>query len=341
MKRSKQLAILIGIAAAFLLFDLVIWQLITRRYIDLRSEEMKGRSIEVSAYLPFAEDSRIFHSGTDFRLTDALSGDAADTGAAGMDAADQRLPRIDGAAALLPVFASIVDAIYPEESVTFDGTDFDAGSALQYSNTRGAYQAVVDGSVDVIFCAKPSAGQLQYAADQGVSLELVPIGCEAFVFVVNKDNPVENLTAEQIRGIYSGKYRRWSEVGGDDSYIDAVQRNTGSGSQTTMLSFMNGEKMVRSPIGALVGRSIGYSFRYYTDGINGNEKVKMLAIDGIYPDVEHISNGEYPLASNFYAVYDSSNENPYIQPLLEFILSEDGQEIIRESGYVPLRQTDD
>ena len=119
--------------------------------------------------------------------------------------------------------------------------------------------------------------------------------------------------------------------------MDAVQRNTGSGSQTAMLSFMNGQEMKKSVLGALTGRAIGFSFRYYVEGLSVNPDVKMLSLNGVYPSEENIANGTYPIASNFYAVYDASNENENIALLLDFILSEEGQRIVKESGYTPMQ----
>ena len=317
MKMGKQLCIIICMILAIVLFDISVFNIVTKRYIDNRGSEMKSRSIEVSEYLPFTEDSGICHIDTDVKL----SGD---------------LPVLDGAAALYPVFSAFVDATYPEDSVSFDGTDFTADSALQFHNTRGAYQAVVDGSADIIFCAQPSEEQLAYASEHGVELTLVPIGYEAFVFIVGKDNPVNDLTIEQVQGLYTGKYTNWSQVGGDDRLVDAVQRNVGSGSQTAMLSFMNGQEMKHSFFGALTGRAIGFSFRYYVEGLNGNSDVKMLALNGVYPSEENIANGTYPIASNFYAVYNNANSNPNIPILIDFILSEEGQAIVKQSGYTPL-----
>lgn len=318
MKLKNQIFVILGLILAFVLFDLSIFNVVTKRYIDPRGDEMKSRSIEVSEYLPFTEDSGIVHVDSSVKL----SGD---------------LPVIDGAAALYPMFSAFVDATYPKESVSFDGTDFTEDSALQFHNTRGAYQAVVDGDADIIFCAKPSEEQLAYAEEKGVELKMVPIGYEAFVFIVGKDNPVDDLTIEQVQGLYTGKYKNWSEVGGDNRLVDAVQRNTGSGSQTAMLSFMNGQEMKKSVMGALIGRAIGFSFRYYVEGLSVNPDVKMLSLNGVYPSEENIANGTYPIASNFYAVYDASNENENISLLLDFILSEEGQRIVKESGYTPMQ----
>lgn len=316
MKLHKQIGLIALLIGAFAGFDLAVYNAITKRYIDNTSEAMQAKSIELDKYLPFASDTEIVR--IDSTLT--LSGD---------------LPVVDGAAALYPVFSAFVDATYPENSVEFDGENFTADSALQYTNTRGAYKAVVDGDADIVFCAKPSEEQLAYAEQNGVELELVPIGCEAFVFIVNEDNPVDDLTIDQVKGLYSGEFTSWSQVGGDNYFVDALQRNEGSGSQTAMLSFMGGQEMKRNPLG-FMGRAIGFSFRYYVSGIVENGEVKMLSLNGVYPSKENISNGTYPIVSNFYAVYRKDNDNENVDILLDWILSPQGQQIVEESGYVPL-----
>ncbi len=317
MKIAKQISTLLLIAALFAAFDITVYNVFTRRYTNHTSEGMQAKSVELDKYLPFEDDSEVVK----IEASLALDGD---------------LPVLDGAAALYPVFSAFVNAVYPENSVSFDGESFTHESALQFSNTRGAYKSVADGTVDIIFCAKPSAEQLAYAEENGVELELIPIGCEAFVFLVNKNNPVDGLTSEQVRKIYSGEITRWSEVGGNSSLIDALQRNEGSGSQTGMLSFMGDTEMKRNPMG-FMGSAIGYSYRYYVEGIVENGGVKMLSLDGVYPDKENVANGSYPIIGNLYAVYDKSNPNPNIPVLIDWILSEEGQRIVEESGYSPLK----
>lgn len=317
MKPIKQIGALVLIAVLFTAFDLAIYNVFTKRYINHTSEGMQAKSVELDKYLPFEEDSEVVKINSSLTL-------------------EGNLPVLDGAAALYPVFSAFVNAVYPENSVSFNGESFTPESALQFSNTRGAYKAVADGTADIIFCAKPSAEQLAYAEEKGAELELVPIGCEAFVFLVNKNNPVDGLTSEQVRKIYSGEITRWSEVGGDSALIDALQRNEGSGSQTSMLSFMGDTEMKRNPMG-FMGSAIGYSYRYYVEGIVENGGVKMLALDGVYPDRQNVANGSYPIIGNLYAVYDKSNPNPNIPVLIDWILSEEGQRIVEESGYSPLK----
>ena len=319
MKLLKQIGEILSLILCFVAFDVTVYKAVTKRYINHTSEGMQAKSVELEKYLPFGENSEIVRINSDLKLSGEL-------------------PVIDGAAALYPVFSGFVNAVYPAESVHFDGENFTAESALQYTNTRGAYKSVVDGTADIIFCAKPSAEQLAYAEENQVELEFIPIGSEAFVFLVNADNPVDDLTLEQVMGIYAGEYTKWSEVGGDDTFIEPLQRNEGSGSQTAMLSLMNGKEMKKHPLG-FIGRSIGFSFRYYVEGIVGNGGVKMLSLNGAYPDRENIQNGSYPIVSNFYAVYDKNNPNPNIQVFLDWILSDEGQEIVEKSGYVAVKSS--
>jgi phosphate transport system substrate-binding protein len=207
---------------------------------------------------------------------------------------------------------------------------------MQYKNTVRGYKAIVDGDTDILFCAAPSAEQKQYAEEQGVELVYVPVGLEAFVFFVNENNPIDSLTVEEIRSIYAGEVRNWSEVGGANRVINPVTRLAGSGSQSAMDSFMGDRKIApKSPL-AIFGASIGFSFRYYMDGIVGNESVKMIALNGVYPSAENIQNGAYPIIAKFYAIYRADNKNPNIPVLIDWILSNEGQSLIEQSGYIAI-----
>lgn len=316
-KLHKQILIIIALISVFVLFDLSVYNLFTKKVSSNYSEGMQAKSIELDKYLPFDENSKAIMIDSETKL----SGD---------------LPVIDGAAALYPLCSSFVHALYPEESVIFDGENFSEDSKLQMNNTRDAYKKVVDGDVDVIICATPSKEQLDYAKKNGVTLKLEPIGKEAFVFLVNKDNPVSDLTEDKIRGIYSGKYTNWKQLGGNNKLISALQRNEGSGSQTAMINFM-GETEIKKDYDTFLGSAIGFSFRFYVEGIVEDGGVKMLSVNGIYPDKENIKNNSYPIVNEIYAVYREDNDNPNIPILVDWILSDEGQRIIEETGYVGIK----
>ena len=327
MKLARQILSIVLVIAVFAGFNLGMYGLLTRRLSNNFSGATQAQMIDVRSYLPHTAGAHLPEIETALRLT----GD---------------LPVLDGAAALLPVYAAVVHNLYPEGCVTYEGgafsddnfygENFAPDSAMQYKNTVRGYRAIVDGETDILFCAAPSAEQKQYAAEGGVELVYVPIGLEGFVFFVNENNPVDNLTAEEIRKIYAGEYTSWSQVGGPRRVINPVTRLAGSGSQTAFEAFMGDYPIGKKSPFAITGGSIGFSFRYYMDGIVGNDAVKMLSLNGVYPSAENIQNGTYPVVASFYAIYRADNENENIQTLIDWLLSEEGQTLIRETGYVPI-----
>ena len=325
MKLRKQLLILLAVTAVFALFNLGMYSILTSRLSNNISSAAQAQMVDVERYLPFEEDSDLPRIDSSLKLT-------------------EHLPVLDGAAALVPVYAAIIDNVYPEGCVTFEGGAFSSDnyygenfapdSAMQYKNTVRGYQAIVDGTTDILFCAAPSEDQKQYAEEKGVELVYVPVGLEGFVFFVNGQNPVNDLTTQQIRQIYAGEITNWSQVGGVNRIINPVTRLAGSGSQTAMDAFMGDYEIApKSPL-AITGGSIGFSFRYYMDGMVGNENVKMLSLNGVYPSAENIQNGSYPVIAKFYAIYRADNDNENIPVLIDWILSDEGQSIIESSGYV-------
>ena len=322
---KKQIAILLAVILAFAAFNGSLYVLLTGRLSNNFSSATQSKMVDVGAFLPHEAGSDLPDIHTSFRL----SGD---------------LPVLDGAAALVPVYAAIIHNVYPAGCVTyiggsfsddnFYGENFAPDSAMQYKNTVRGYKAIVDGDTDILFCAAPSAEQKAYAEAQGVELVYVPVGLEGFVFFVNAQNPVESLTVQQIRSIYAGEITNWAEVGGTNRIINPVTRLSGSGSQSAMDSFMAGQEFGTKSLLAVTGGSLGFSFRYYLDGMVGSDSVKMLKLNGVYPSAENIQNGSYPVIAKFYAIYRADNENENIHKLIDWLLSDEGQQIIEKTGYV-------
>lgn len=82
--------------------------------------------------------------------------------------------------------------------------------------------------------------------------------------------------------------------------------------------------------------AIGYTFKYFLEGLNQEENVKILSFDGIYPNVENIKNQSYPISTFLYCVTLKSNEKENVKKLKEFLLSSQGQYIIEKTGYCGL-----
>ena len=332
MSRRKslvwQIALLLTVIALFVSFNVGLYSVLTRRLSNNFSGATQAKMVDVKKYLPFEEGSELAEVDASLKLIDDL-------------------PVLDGAAALVPVYAAVINAVYPPSCVTYEGgvfsddnyygENFAADSKMQYKNTVRGYKAIVDGETDILFCAGPSEEQKAYAKEQGVTLCYEPVGLEAFVFFVNAKNPVDGLTAAEIRGIYGGTYTNWAQLGGADRPINPVTRLAGSGSQSAMEKFMGDTPFARKTPLALFGASIGYSFRYYMSGIVGNDEVKMLSLNGVYPDAENIRSGAYPAVTQFYAIYREDNQNPNVKLLIDWLLSDEGQTLIERSGYVRIK----
>jgi phosphate transport system substrate-binding protein len=257
------------------------------------------------------------------------------------------VPILDGATALYPVYAAFANTVYPEDE--YDPKD----SAVLCSKTIDAYNNLLDGKVDIIFCAGPSKEQLQKFLERGVKITLIPIGKEAFVFFVNKENNINNLTIDDIRNIYSGKIKNWKTFGGINKSIIVYQRPDNSGSQTALKNIMGEIPIVKqrkenvsSGMGEIINRvasyrnfsnAIGYSFLHFTKEMVKNDQIKILSINNIYPSKETIRAGRYPFCDTFYAIYVERDDiNVNIKPFITWILSKQGQEIIEKTGYVSI-----
>ena len=256
----------------------------------------------------------------------------------------ENFPRIDGSTSLIPLEAGIRAAIF--------GKSFDeAQKDVVHSTTWGSFKNLLGGDADIIFSTPISAEQQKMADEAGIKLEQVPVVKEAFVFVVNAKNPVDALSQQQIKDIYSGKITNWKQVGGSDEPIIAYQRNTDSGSQNYMIDFMGETPLMEAPTelrpGSMGGLmdviapndgslgSIGYSvYAYAADMYGTGDNIKFIKVDGAAPTKETIISGEYPLSSYNYAIFRADEpEEGAVRRLAKWMTSYDGQLAAAKAGY--------
>jgi len=223
-----------------------------------------------------------------------------------------------------------------------------------HNKTHDAYVNLISGKADLILVTSPSAEETALAASSGVELEIIPIVSEAFIFLTNIQNPVNTLTLKQIVDIYSGKITNWSTVAGHDSPIIAFQRPVNSGSQTGFLDLVMKDVTPMTPpstwifagMGELVEAvanydnapdAIGYSYYYFVTDMWGNDQVKLLKVNDIFPDKTTIANGSYPIQTAYYAVFNKNQAaNSDVRKIVAWILSKDGQQLMEDSGYVKI-----
>jgi len=180
----------------------------------------------------------------------------------------------------------------------------------------------------------------------------VVIAKDGLALIVHPENPVGNLTLQQICDIYTGKATNWSEFGGNDSRIHIISREEGSGTRAAFEDMVMGDEyiiqkaIVQNSNGAVrqlvTGdrNAIGFISVGLVDGMYGLSPVKALSIDGVSPTQENVKNGSYSLYRPFYFV--SRNEPAgSVKHLVDFVLSEEGQRILSEEGLVSLFEDSD
>ena len=262
-------------------------------------------------------------------------------------------PTVDASLATQPLATAFIKEFTGEKEISDE--------RLGYTNTHPGYVRLIDDEVDLIIVTEPSEEELALAKEKGVELEVIPVVKEGFVFYVNSENSVDNLTLEQIQKIYTGEITNWKEVGGDDAPIRAYQRPVNSGSQTGMLSLVMKDLPLMEPVTEDIvdtmyqiinlvssydnGRySIGYSYYYYATTMfqdmdasiaNG---ITLLGVDGVKPTNETIYDGSYPIQTAYYIVIRKDEpQNSKVRKLVDAMLSDKGQEIAKGAGYVPVK----
>ncbi|PIC70555.1 hypothetical protein CSV77_08725 [Sporosarcina sp. P16b] len=326
---TQQRKRLFGIIAGVVLLGAAVWPIM---HIYKESISTVDAEVEVRDYEPFTIGQESKLAVLDEVATLELKDD---------------LPRIDGATALYPLYAAFVQAVYPSKEYN----PYD--SEVMVNTTPIAYENLFSGEVDIIFAAGPSDAQMKEAEQLGLELKLTPIGREAFVFFVNQKNPIDNLELKQIQDIYAGKITNWKEVGGKNESIRAFQRPADSGSQTGLERLMGNIPIMDAPkenvpegMGGIISEvskyrnyknAMGYTFRYYSTEMVGNDEIKLLAIDGVKPTKETIRTDDYPIASEFYVI-TAGTENPNTEKFIEWMVSPQGQELVEKVGYVTVKK---
>ncbi len=266
----------------------------------------------------------------------------------GIDA--ENYPVIDGSTANHPLLARIyqeVTGLPRQEAETLVRFDLGSTGSIWERMLFDGY-----GAPDLLIVYEPPEEIKEQYAEQLKDLEIDPLGRDGLVFMVNAQNPVENLTVEQLRDIYTGKLTDWSQVGGEAGEIRPFQRNADSGSQTLFMKLlMRGTQPMEPPkelfegtMGGLIdavaefdgtGSAIGYSVYYYANLMYANPSLKLISVDGVAPENETIGNGSYPLTNDFYVVIraDTPADSP-VRALRDWLLSDEGRRILEEENYV-------
>ena len=272
----------------------------------------------------------------------------------------ENYPRIDGSTSALPIIQELYKAMHTPEVI--DGVETWKDLPMEVSKTIESYCMLIDSSVDMIIVPDPPESIKQFASENNVEFEYIPICNEALVFIVNAETGINDATTAQIKSIYiDRKIDNWSQLGDKDMQIQPLTRNNDSGSYALLEKFiLDGEKvheqieeynMVLSmltmvdEIETLVSMgeskhnylSIGFTLYYFFENnkaAKGWDNVKMLNIDGVEPNRQTIASGEYAFTTSYYAVIRKDTpEDSGVRRICDWLLTAEGQDVFARAGF--------
>lgn len=257
------------------------------------------------------------------------------------------LPRLDGSTSTVPLALAVCAEVLGESRE-------EVQDLVRFNKTTTAYFNLLEGNADLLIVGEANDEVMARKKELNFEWEKQPFATDAFVFVVNEDNPVDSITVEQARDIYSGKITNWKELGGEDRPITALQRNEGAGSQTLMEKLvMQGTPMMEAPTEYIVTTmgqlmeavksfdgspgAIGYSVYYYAEEMKMAQGLKLLKLEGVEPNPDTIRSETYPLVNPKYVVIPAGEpKGAPNKVLFNWLLGEEGQTLIAKEGYVSI-----
>jgi phosphate transport system substrate-binding protein len=206
--------------------------------------------------------------------------------------------------------------------------------------TKGIRNAAA-GNIDIGGACRASLNSL----DEERNAHQIPVAWDALVVLVNKNNPVDNITFDQLKQIYLGNITNWKELGGNDAPLELyVRRGKMSGVGRTLreLVFNNFDQDFKA---TYVVKSSGPVEKGVVKNVNGigvsgissakKRDVKILKLNGHEPSYAKIKNGEYVLYRPLYLVTKRGATNKQVRDFIRYAVSAEGQDIIKKQGTVP------
>jgi phosphate transport system substrate-binding protein len=241
-------------------------------------------------------------------------------------------------------WAESYQGLHPEVSISVTGGGSGTGIAALINNT-----------VDIANASRAiKQVEIEEAKANGITPVEFTVARDAIGVIVNRDNPVDQLTMQQLSDIFTGRINNWSELGGDDLEIVRLSRETNSGTHVYFLEtvirlgdkentdiFSRDTLLLPSSEGIIAEtrdnpHAIGYDgLGYITDEVKVIAVAPDEASPYILPSVATVNDGTYPIARDLF-MYTPGEPSAVVKAYIEWILSPEGQDLVLTLGFVPI-----
>jgi phosphate transport system substrate-binding protein len=245
--------------------------------------------------------------------------------------------KIEGSTTVLPIAQKAAEKFMEKYG--------DANISVRGGGSGVGIAALMDGVCDIADSSRAiKQEELDKAVSKGRDLKAHMVAMDGLSIVVHPSNPIKELTKQQLKDIFTGKIKNWSEVGGASDKIMAVSRDSSSGTYEAFGELALNKAKVRSDalmqasnqaVASTVAEtptSIGYLGLGFV-----SPSVKLLVLEGVTPSKETVLSAKYPLSRPLY-MYTNGIPTGQIKDFIDYVKSAEGQKIVEEEGYVALKE---
>ena len=243
---------------------------------------------------------------------------------------------INGSTTVLPIAQKVAEAYMKEHP--------DVAISISGGGSGNGIKALIDRTTDIADSSRAiKPEEAEQAKAKGASPVEFIVAFDCIVPIVHADNPLKNITLDQLKGIYKGEIKNWKEIGGSDKPIVIISRDTSSGTyEVWEEKVMKKERvfpgaLLQASNGAIVQvvsknpNAIGYIGVGY-----GDKSVKLLSVNGIVGSKQTTLDKTFPVSRPLY-MYTPVQPTGDIKNFLDYVISDKGQKMVEEEGFIPLK----
>jgi phosphate transport system substrate-binding protein len=250
---------------------------------------------------------------------------------------NQQVIVIKGSTTVLPIAQKATEVFYLKTKIAVSLSGTGSGDGIK---------SLIDGTCDIANSSREiKKEEIELANSKGIKIKEITIAYDMIVPIVHPSNKVNNLSIEQLKAIYDGSITNWKEVGGDNEKIVVISRDSSSGTFEVWESKVMNKTEVRAD--ALLQASNGAVLTAVANNKNAigyigfgylNNTIKMLWVNNIEPTIENGKSAVYPLSRKLYIYVNESKISGQTQKYIDFLLSKEGQQIVKETGFIPISE---
>jgi phosphate transport system substrate-binding protein len=243
---------------------------------------------------------------------------------------------IKGSTTVLPITQKAAEAYKKKQS--------DVSISIEGSGSGNGIKALLDSSCDIANSSRNIKDKEKAKAkEKGLEVKEITLAYDMIVPIVHPENPVKNLTMDQLKAIYDGSISNWKELGGKDENIVVISRDTSSGTyevwhkKVMKKADVRKDALLQASNGAVLSsvaensKAIGYVGYGYV-----NEQIQPLTVDNIKGTIENGKSGKFPISRALFMYVNSGKISPEANAFVDYLLSEEGQALVKEAGFIPL-----